>query len=138
MIETAFIILYGLSFLGGLFLTYVWGRLAYRGLRRVKERPSERETKLDQFSLIAIGLTLGAIANVAIFGTWTVVSLVSGIDPAISNMPGFMGILFGLLVLAVSKYVLMWAHDPTHQANSWRWFALISAAWVIAVPLWLL
>lgn len=125
--------LYGLSFIGGLFLTLVWGRVA----KRASCAPSIG-TPLDQFCLIAIGLCAGSLGNVLIFGTRTVVSLMRGIDPVIAYQPGVLVIILGLTVLVISKGVLMWAYDPTHSTRGWRWFAVLSVLWIILAPFYMM
>jgi hypothetical protein len=132
VIETAFIVLYGLAFIGGSFLSIVWGRVAWRA--RCLTWPKSA----DQFCLIATGLCIGSVANVTIFGTRTASGLIYGVDPAITHQPLAAVIIVGLCMMAVSKALLMWAHDPQHKARSWRWFAALSAAWVLLSPVWLL
>jgi hypothetical protein len=127
--EVIFIVLYGLSCIGGIAVASVWLKVATRGIRRLQ--PGKR---LDTFCWVAIGLLLGALANVLIFGTRTIASLRFGVDPSITNVPEAPLIIAGLTILFVSKAVLMWAHDPTHKSLSWRWFAAICAVWVILAP----
>lgn len=133
MIEALFIILYGLSFIGSAFMGAVWLRVALKGYWKLK--PGE---PLDTFCLIAIGLFLGAVANILIFGVRTYSAMAYGVDPSVYRAPGAAIIIAGLLTLPVSKGVLLWAHDPTHRAKAWRWFAAMSVVWVIAAPVWVL
>lgn len=133
MIETAFIVLYGLGFIGGGFMAVVWSRVARRGLAaRTAGEP------LDLFCLVAVGLFVGSLGNLFMFGVRTESALRHGVDPRIMVGPEMPIILFALLLFAVSKSILMWAHDPSHRSMSWRAFALVSAAWIVGAPLWLL
>lgn len=132
MMGAAYVMFYGLAFIGGVFLAMVWGKVARHA------RCATRPGPIDQYCLISIGLCVGAVANVIIFGTRTVSALQYGIDPAITRQPWSILVLAGLATMALSKTVLMFAHDPTHRSASWRWYAVLSALWVIVSPFWIL
>lgn len=133
MTEVFFIILYGLSLIGGVALACVWGRVAWRGACLV-----DGQRSFDQFCLIALGLALGSVGNVVIFGTRTWTTLRYGVEGAVLAQAGVGAILLGLLILAVSKVLLMWAHDTSHKSLAWRTYAVVSLVWIIAAPLWLM
>ena len=128
-------VLYGLSFIGGMFMSWVWGKLAIRALRATLP---EGQKQPDTFSLIAIGLFIGAMANVALFGTRTLVSLYQGIDDGISQQPFITVVIFAMMLLILSKAILMWAADLTHRSFGSRAFAATSALWIILAPIWML
>lgn len=123
-------ILYGLAFIGGSFLTYVWGRVYYLASR-------QSGTCDSQLCWISIGLTVGSFANVLIFGYRTFQNLVYGPDPRLSSTQ-LLILVVGLLGLALSKTLLMWAYERDRHSLTWRAFTLLSAAWIISSPAWLL
>lgn len=133
MREILFVILYGLAFIGSVAIGSVWLRVGLRGLRRL-----DKGQPFDMFCWIAFGLFVGALSNILVFGTRTVTSLQQGVDPAIVAFPYAPVILLGLTLLFVSKAMLMWAHDPTHTSVSWRWFAGVSALWIMVAPVLLM
>lgn len=123
-------LLYGLAFIGGSFLTYVWGRVWWLA--------KGEDGCTSQLCYIALGLTVGSFANILIFGYRTWVNLVFGPDPRILEDWGIGFIIVGLIGLSVSKVLLMWAYERSRHSAGWKFFVAFSAAWTIGAPMWLL
>lgn len=134
MIEGLFVLFYGLILIGSLFMCWVWGRVAWKGVRH-QARLDERQP--DAFTLVAIGLLVGAFSNVTIYLPRIVtVGIRGSVERDIVDQPFAAAILFGLGAMALSKGVLMLAYDPTRKTPSWRWYAVLSVAWMISATLW--
>lgn len=129
MIGSTLGVLYGLAFIGGLFLCCVWGRV-FNTARKVEAD--------SQLSGISLGLSVGSLAHVGIFGFRTYQNLYYGPDPRIVDDAGIWVLIFCLLLVVFSKLVLMKAYDHGHMAKSWGWFVGVSIAWLVGAPFWLL
>lgn len=131
MMGSLLAVLYGLALIGGVFLTYVWGRVFVMA-------QEEAGGCNSQLCFIALGLTVGSLGNVIIFGWRTWINLTYGPDPRLLQDVALYSIIVGLVILAASKALLMWAYERNRHSLTWKLFMGMSAIWLLTSPFWML
>lgn len=125
MTDAAFIAIYGLLFISGCFMLHAWGGIWLRA-RHAHDR---------DYTLVAGSLALNSIGTILVFGA---VLLFGWQTSNWNGMGGAFGrvVLIGLGFFEASKTGLMFVRYRHGKIKTWRWFAVLSAAWAVGAIGW--
>lgn len=126
---------YGLLVNAGLFMTFFWGRIAYRRLKTL----NWRMTLKDRYALIATCLTLSSVGTSIYFGTRIYRYIVEGLFVVDESPTSSYLLLLGLFTIGCAKAGFVWAVNCDPKSWIWRSFIGLSIFWTaLAVVLDLL
>lgn len=127
MHEFAYLFLYGMLALTGLFLTAVWGELAVRRYRRLHGKG----VRHDRYFWLCLGLCVNAVGSVALFGVRGLTSARSGLSPHHLTWEGSF-ILAALATILLGKTMMVWLADLEKDHPRFLWgMVAFSVAWSI-------
>lgn len=128
MINTLYLIAFGLLFLTSTFLTFAWGSLA---LRRGQRLRNFKNMYYDRYMVIAVALSINSAGTSWLFLARLLAVLIDGVDAAFA--PGFMGymVFTGMSIMLFGKFGFMWAIELDRKDRWWILFLLVCLAWTV-------
>lgn len=117
MREFAFLFLYGMLTVTGIFLSVFWTRLTWCRLKLL-----ERSERLqDRYLFLAGALGINSIGSVILFGGRLEGEVRHGLSPMLYGWEGFV-IALGLSTILLAKVLMVWAADIEEDRRPrWLW-----------------
>lgn len=125
MKDAAFIAIYGVIFLAGMFMLPAWLNVWLK----------ERRTEDVDAAEVAFGFALNSVGTILIFGARLAFGFESGNWTSVGGWPGAI-VMIGLAFFEASKIALMRVRKRHGDVWTWRWWALLSVLWAVGAVAW--
>lgn len=128
MIGAIYLTCFGLLFLTAMFLTFCWGKLAWR---RSQELEGFQSLRHDRYMVLATALCIMSVGTGIMFGSRLVTTFLEGIPTVL--VPGWPGIsiVTGMAITLVAKFGFMWAIEMDKHDKWWVVFVFATAVWTL-------